>query len=165
MGLAPLPPSKNGYVEQEAYYKLQKEFRQKEQDYLTQIALKDQKIELLKIQIKETEEREQQQKTLYEKMFSALEQGNTNEIKTLSATRGKKPEEFFNSTTMSFGKEIENMQKQLQDEMQQRIKELEATLKQTNHLLNEQKMTFNMKKESLSAEISQVTNEKNDMKL
>lgn len=41
----------------------------------------------------------------------------------------RKPEEQFNSTQMSFGKEIEQMHKQFQDEMQSRINELENQVK------------------------------------
>ena len=42
---------------------------------------------------------------MYEKMFSALDCGDK------KAGGGKKQEEMFNSTQMSFGKEIEQMQK------------------------------------------------------
>jgi hypothetical protein len=48
---------------------------------------------------------------MYEKMFSALDNGNLSDIKNNSASRGKKPEELFNSTSISFGKEIENIHK------------------------------------------------------
>ena len=52
---------------------------------------------------------------MYEKMFTALESGQ--QLETINANNvsgsRKKPEELFNSTSMSFGKEIEHMQKQL----------------------------------------------------
>lgn len=51
---------------------------------------------------------------MYEKMFNALEQGNTQDSHgnyNNNSSRKKKTEEIFNSTSMSFGKEIEHMQK------------------------------------------------------
>lgn len=39
-------------------YKLKLDYRAKEQEYLKQIALQEQKIELLQLQLKETEDRE-----------------------------------------------------------------------------------------------------------
>jgi multidrug resistance efflux pump len=92
---------------------LKKEFRAKEQEYETKIAVQQQKIELLEIKVKESEERETQQRNMYEKMFTALEQGNNPMESHInnSSSRTKKPEELFNSTSMSFGKEIEQMQK------------------------------------------------------
>lgn len=61
---------------------------------------------------------------MYEKMFSALDPSG-------SATCGsRKNEDMFNNTNMSFGKEIENIQKQFNAEMQTRISELESLLKQ-----------------------------------
>lgn len=52
---------------------------------------------------------------MYEKMFTALEQGSQpmDAMINNSSSRTKKPEEIFNSTSMSFGKEIEQMQKQI----------------------------------------------------
>jgi hypothetical protein len=43
--------------------------RIKEQDFFKKLALQDQKIELLEIQLREAEEREQNQKKLYDRMF------------------------------------------------------------------------------------------------
>lgn len=123
--------------------------------------MKDQKIEILEIQVKETKEREIEQKQMYEKMFSALEQGNdTNTLRSAnnSASRTKRPEELFNSTSISFGKEIENMQKQLQDEMQTRIKELENQVKQKDKQLIDNKLAFSLKSEMLNVQIDQINN-------
>ena len=49
---------------------------------------------------------------MYEKMFNALEDGNS--LETIAAIndkpiRAKKGDDMFNSTSMSFGKEIEYM--------------------------------------------------------
>ena len=70
---------------------------------------------------------------MYEKMFSALEGG---ECLNGTAQGGKKKEETFNSTNVSFGKEIQQMQKQFQDEMQSRIFELESLLQEKDSLLS-----------------------------
>lgn len=133
----------------EELYKAKKEARAKEQEYEKKIALQEQQIELLTIQVKETEQREAQQRSMYDKMFVALETGNGD--LTNSAGRGKKPEEMFNSTQMSFGKEIEQMQKQLQDEMQSRINELENLLK-----TNEQEYLY--EKQKMEDKLSAMTN-------
>ena len=66
---------------------------------------------------------------MYEKMFSALETGENS----------SRPEEKFNSTQMSFGKEIEQIQKQFQDEMQARINELESLVKTKDQKINNDK--------------------------
>jgi len=69
-------------------------------------------------------------------------------MNSLSAGRrngDKKPEELFNSTQMSFGKEIEQMQKQFHDEMQQRITELENLLKGKDDALNDVKTSLEAK--------------------
>ena len=47
--------------------------RQKDQDYSTKVALYEQKIHLLEMQLREAEEREHNQKKLYDKMFEALD--------------------------------------------------------------------------------------------
>ena len=67
------------------------------------------------MQIKDYEQRGAQQRSMYDKMFNALET-NENEtgkytINLKSGAHSKKPEEQFNSTQMSFGKEIEEMHK------------------------------------------------------
>lgn len=67
-------------------------------------------------------------------MFQALDASQSPE--NFHMTK-KRPEEVFNSTQMSFGKEIEQMHKQIQDEMQNRINELEILLKQKEVELNE----------------------------
>ena len=77
---------------------------------------------------------------MYEKMFSALENGQQLDTINVASASRKKPEELFNSTSMSFGKEIEHMHKQFQDEMQQRINELEAQLKKKESDYNELKL-------------------------
>lgn len=46
----------------------------REQDHVKKIALYEQKIELLEIQLKDAEEREANQKKLYDRMFQALEE-------------------------------------------------------------------------------------------
>jgi len=77
---------------------------------------------------------------MYEKMFQALEIGNgaydaygSKGQESCSGSgarggskRGGGTEDVFNSTQMSFGKEIEQIQKQFHEEMQSRITELEA---------------------------------------
>ena len=39
--------------------------------------MQQQKIELLELQVKETEQREAQQRAMYDKMFNALEKGES----------------------------------------------------------------------------------------
>ena len=103
------------HAELEDIFRIKREFRQKENEYEKKIALQEQKIELLEMKLAETEQREKQQNNLYEKMFQALEHQGDGPTSDISVNRkfNKKPEELFNSTQMSFGKEIENMQKQL----------------------------------------------------
>lgn len=48
---------------------LRKEMRAREQEYQKKVAVMEQKIELLNIQLKETEEREFNQKKMYDRMF------------------------------------------------------------------------------------------------
>jgi predicted GIY-YIG superfamily endonuclease len=67
-------------------------------------------------------------------MFSALDYSDDKNIEksVKTHTKNKKSEntELLNSTHMSFGKEIEQMHKQLQEEMQLKINDLENKLKQ-----------------------------------
>ena len=47
--------------------------RSKEQEHVKKIALYEQKIELLEIQLRDAEEREANQRKLYDRMFQALD--------------------------------------------------------------------------------------------
>lgn len=65
MGLAPINHTqrfeamlKDRQYDQDQLYKLKKDFRAKEQEYETKLAVQQQKIELLEIKVKEAEERE-----------------------------------------------------------------------------------------------------------
>lgn len=135
----------------EELHRVKKEYRAKEQEYEKKIALMKQEIELLQLQVKETESREDQQRKMYERMFQALDVGvgagtsaSEADVSRGIETQGSAApggtardgakrgatEDVFNSTQMSFGKEIEQIQKQFHEEMQSRITELEAQLKQ-----------------------------------
>lgn len=59
----------------EDLHRVKKEYRAKEQDYEKKIAVMKQQIELLNMQVKETEAREEQQRNMYERMFQALDLG------------------------------------------------------------------------------------------
>lgn len=93
---------------------------------------------------------------MYEKMFQALEPGSGGEASGLASRGGKKTEEVFNSTQMSFGKEIEQMQKQLQDEMQSRIQELEQILKLREQELQDYQKVSSTKYQTLLENTQQV---------
>lgn len=78
--------------------------RIKESDYQKKIALYEQKLELLEVQLKEAEERELNQKKMYDRMFQAIEESSGNQ--------SKRQEELFNASHSSISKELENMNKQ-----------------------------------------------------
>ena len=56
------------------------------------------------MQLKEAEEREENSKKMYDRMFKALEEGNSNSTKW--------QEELFNSTSTSIAREIDGMHKE-----------------------------------------------------
>lgn len=57
----------------EELHRVKKEYRAKEQEYEKKIAVQQQEIELLQMQIKDYEQRGAQQRSMYDKMFNALE--------------------------------------------------------------------------------------------
>lgn len=65
---------------------------------------------------------------MYEKMFAALDPNGEQAIEPGKGVRGS-TEELFNNTNMSFGKEFQQIHKQVQHEMQERITELEEQLR------------------------------------
>lgn len=71
--------------------------------------------------------------------------------------RAGNTEDVFNSTNMSFGKEIEQIQKQFHEEMQARITELEGQLKQKEH-------EFEMLREKNNSQIAELLSENKRLK-
>jgi hypothetical protein len=55
---------------------LRKEMRAREQEHQKKVAVMEQRVELLTIQLREAEEREGNQKKMYDRMFQALEEGS-----------------------------------------------------------------------------------------
>ena len=55
--------------------------RFKEQEYVKKFAIQEQKISLLEMQLREAEEREENQKKMYDRMFKAIEDSNGNQTK------------------------------------------------------------------------------------
>ena len=66
---------------------------------------------------------------------------------------------------MSFGKEIEQMQKQLQDEMQSRIQELEQLLKAREQEMQDLQKVSSAKYQALLENTQQVNAQNQQMKL
>jgi hypothetical protein len=78
----------------------------------------------LEIQLRETEEREANQKKLYDRMFQALDEANNhlatpNNVAQLSAP---------NSSRSHRDRDIELLNRQYQEQMADRVKELEMQL-------------------------------------
>ena len=96
--------------------------RIKEQEYVKKSALQEQKIELLEIQLKETEEREANQKKLYDRMFQALDDANNNMNQSSNALAQISAP---NSARSHRDRDIEILNRQYQEQMAERVKELE----------------------------------------
>ena len=88
-----------------------------------------QKIELMTMQMQEMEEREANQKQMYDKLFTALDEKGTRP-NGLHAASSKEllPHDGLNSTSGSwFGKNaVEDMQRQFTEQIQARVVELES---------------------------------------
>jgi len=95
---------------------LRKEMRQKECDFEKQKAILQQKVELLELQLRESQEREENAKKMHETMMSALRSGED---------EGKS------------SKESELAQQLLKREMQDAKEAHEAKMKEMRGLLNE----------------------------
>lgn len=105
------------YFEREITSDLQ--IRSKEQDFNTKFALYEQRIQLLEMQLKEAEEREENQRKMYDKMFKAIEDSNGGSL----SSRNK---EQFNQSQQSLGgKEVDFMHKQVQEQLQEKVQDLE----------------------------------------
>ena len=68
---------------------MEKEFRKKESNYKKQEAVMQQKIELMTMQMQEMEERETNQKQMYDKLFTALDEKGANGLRGLHAASSK----------------------------------------------------------------------------
>ena len=78
--------------------------RLKESEFTNKIAVYEQRIQLLESHLKETEEREANQKIMYDRMFKAIEESN--------GYPSKRNDELLNSSQHSLSKEVEDMHKQ-----------------------------------------------------
>lgn len=84
--------------------------RLKDQDYNKKVALMQQKIELLELQLRDAEERETSQKKMYDRMFQALDDNSSNKSPNSARNRGD------NETSKSIGsREIDILNRQFHE--------------------------------------------------
>lgn len=106
------------------YQQLQKDMRFKEQEYIKKIAIQEQKIEILELKLKDADERDANQRKLYERMFQALESS------PLKPHHGSSPLKLKSGDpNQSLGsKEFELLNKQLMEQMETKVKDIELQL-------------------------------------
>ena len=76
---------------------------------------------MLEMELKESQEREENQKKMYDRMFKAIEDSG-------AGGQAKRQEDLLNATNSSIAKEVEGLHKEFVEQLQEKVKELEAQL-------------------------------------
>ena len=124
----------------------EKSFRRKEATLKKSEAVLQQRIQLLEMQLQETEEREANQRQMYDKLFEALDEGSKSGLETPTQSMRRDSTSLHHSSSKELGsttgslfgaKAVENMQKRYTDQLQARANELEEKVSEKDQMIEQ----------------------------